>query len=215
MAPEGTLRLLIAGNTRLYCDGLELLLASQSRCRVTGVAYDAPAAMELLASRPPDIALVDIGMPSSCELIRAICSSQHAPRVVALSVEEVADVIIRCAEAGAIGYVTRSASLGDLVEALERAYAGNLDCPPAIAGRLMEHIAARRTARMASNLPMRRLTPRESEIVSLVALDLTNREIADRLGVEYDTVKNHVHNILQKLNLANRHEIAAASRVAS
>ena len=204
--------LIIIGDTRLYCDGIARLLEVDRRAAVLGVAYNPDEGLNLLAAARPDVAVVDVGMQGARELIQALTASHPSTKVIALAVEESPDAIIRCAEAGADGYVSRSASIDDFVRAIEAVRTNELHCPPRIAGSLMRHVAAlASTTRRPTTVALDRLTPREREIVDLIALRFSNKRIAAHLGIHFSTVKNHVHRILEKLNLTRRQDILAAS----
>ena len=205
-----SLKVLIVGDTRLYCDGVAHLLCSHERCAVLGVTYTAGEALKRLLSVSPDIVLVDIGMPEGCELIGTINRNRPGIHVVALGVDENQENIILCAEAGAAGYVPRTASVEELVDILESAHNGELRCSARIAGTLLKRVAV--LAAKAGTIAIRSagdLTQREREIADLVALRMSNKQIAGVLGIEYNTVKNHVHNILTKVHARRRHEIRA------
>ncbi|HEX7241600.1 MAG TPA: response regulator transcription factor, partial [Longimicrobiaceae bacterium] len=123
---------------------------------------------------------------------------------------ETEDVVLACAEAGVSGYVSRGASLDDLVGALRSVARGELVCSPHIAGSLFRRVAALSERREAS--PAAVLTPREREILGLIDQGLSNKEISRRLRIELSTVKNHVHNLLEKLQVSRRGAAAACLR---
>jgi two-component system, NarL family, nitrate/nitrite response regulator NarL len=208
------LRLMIVGDTRLYCDGVAHLLCQDERFVILCVAYSVAEALDRLASASPDTALIDIGMMGGCKLIRAVTHDRPEIHVVALGVDESQENIILCAEAGAAGYVPRTASVEDLVAVLESAHHGELRCSARVAGALLKRVAT--LAAMAGTSPLsgaHDLTQREREITDLIALRLSNKQIARRLGIECATVKNHVHNILSKLNVRRRNEIRTPGHV--
>ena len=131
--------------------------------------------------------------------------------MVALGVADADDHVLGCAEAGVAGYVPRDASLDDLVAVIESAFRGEAICSPRIAGSLLRRIATL-AAGQNGTMPLAHLTGREREIVRLIDRGLSNKEIARDLGIEVATVKNHVHNILEKLQVRRRGEAAARMR---
>jgi DNA-binding NarL/FixJ family response regulator len=127
-------------------------------------------------------------------------------RVVAFAVADVDENVLACAEAGISSYVTQTGSSEDLVAAVRAALRGELVCSPRIAGLLFRRMAAIRGGRPVASGTA--LTPREREIAGMLTRNLPNKEIARRLRLGPTTVKNHVHSILQKLNIHRRGEVA-------
>ena len=130
---------------------------------------------------------------------------------VALALGETESEIIDWAEAGVSAYVTREASIDELVIVIERVTRGEVLCSPKVAGSLFRRVSALATGGQTSPAPVR-LTARERQIVDLINEGLSNKEIAGQLVIELATVKNHVHNVLVKLNVARRGEAAARVR---
>lgn len=200
---------LIVGDTRLLCDGLASLLRRDGQCAVLCVAYTAPEALDSLLSVSPDVVLVDVAMAGGFEVVRSIARIEPSIKVVVLGVDESPESVVRCAEAGASGFVPRTASVEELVDILKSAHRGELRCSPEIASPLLHRIGALAKAGYAIGITdSSHLTPREREIAELIGLRLSNKAIAARLGIECATVKNHVHNILAKLHVRRRREIA-------
>jgi DNA-binding NarL/FixJ family response regulator len=131
-------------------------------------------------------------------------------KIVALGVPDGEDAILSFGEAGIAGCVPPDASIQDLVQAVERAVRGELQITPRIAGAMIRRLALRAAA--GDDSSGNTLTARESEIVRLIDQGLSNKEIAVRLGIEVATVKNHVHNLLEKLRVHRRAEAAARLR---
>jgi DNA-binding NarL/FixJ family response regulator len=125
--------------------------------------------------------------------------------VVALSAPESEREGVACAEAGVAGYVARDASIQDLVAAVTSAARGEVVCPPSIAASLMRELA-RRAAGLPAMGTGARLTPRERQVIELIDRGLSNKEIARTLHIALSTVKNHVHNILEKCQVGRRME---------
>src|SRR5205823_14959048 len=127
--------------------------------------------------------------------------------VVALGVADAEPEMLACIEAGVVGLVSRDASFAELVATLVGAARGEVHCSPRFAGVLARRVASL-AARRDADPALDRLTARECEIVALVEQNLSNKEIAVRLGIEVATVKNHVHNLLDKLQVHRRSDVA-------
>ena len=205
------IRVLIVAEIRLYREGLAQLLGRRSGMTVVGVKSDLREAATDIQGLEPDVVVLDMAMAESYATVRDLKRLAPGVAVVALGVGELEGDILACVEAGVAGYVTREGSLEDLVAVLESAVRGELQCSPEIAGSLVRRLAALAANREASP-SQARLTGRESEIVRLLEHDLSNKEIAVRLGIEVATVKNHVHNLLEKLNIHRRTEAARLFR---
>lgn len=202
------LRLFVITGIRLYREGLAEILAKLPDVAEVGTAEDGRAGVARVVEFRPHIVLLDMSLTDSLEMARALTRGTPPTRVVALAVPETEGHVLACAKAGVVGYVPREGSVHDLVTTLRHVAKGEAVCAPHIAASLLRHVALL-AGNGAAERPLARLTERERQIVDLVALGLANREIARRLGIELCTVKNHVHNILEKLNVHRRTEVAA------
>lgn len=202
------IRVLVVSDIRLYRDGLAQVFADERRLAVVGAAADAPTAARLAAQHRPDVALVDMAMPQSGAAVRGISAIAPAVKVVALGIRENEQDLIGCAEAGVAGYVPRAASVQDLVTVLDGVGRGELLCSAHTAATLWHRVA---TLAAIAGSPRQEnlLTPREREIGTLLEAGLSNKDIATRLGIEVATVKNHVHNLLDKLEVHRRGQAVA------
>lgn len=202
---------LIVCEVRLYRDGLRRSLDQRPATAVVGTAATFAEAIAQVEGLCPEVVLLDMGMSGSTQLIAALLERAPLVKVVALGVAEEPQAVLECVEAGAAAYVTRDASLEDLAAALEAAGRGEVLCSPEIAGWLFRRVAA-----LAGERPpqaeVAALTQREREILALIEQGLSNKEIARRLRVKLATVKNHVHNILDKLGVSGRGAAAALVR---
>jgi two-component system nitrate/nitrite response regulator NarL len=180
----------ILADIRLYREGLAEVLGRQPDIRVVGTAGNDTAGVQRVVHCAPDVALVDMAMPGSASIARSLAATGVGVKVLALAVPETESHVLACAEVGVAGYVPREGSLDDLLAAL------------------LQRFADRRTPKLPSQCTDR-LTTRELQIVGLIDQCLTNKEIAERLFIELATVKNHVHNILEKLQIRGRSEAAA------
>jgi DNA-binding NarL/FixJ family response regulator len=204
-------RVLIASDIRLYREGLANALASRGSLAVVGTTSSPAETLARLLELRRDALLQDMAMPDSLAVIRAAAEENPELRIIALSVGESDGDVLACVESGIAGYVTRGGSLDDLVQTLESAARGELQCSPRIAAALLKRLAVLAAGR-AANPGATLLTARERQIVSLIDEGLSNKEIARRLGVEVATVKNHVHNVLEKLHVTRRSAAAACVR---
>lgn len=199
---------LIVAGIRLYREGLALMLSQHPSLTVAALAADRDSARDYLARARADVVLLDLMTQDSALIARDL---EHlfspAPPVVALGMLETEQAMLSCVESGIAGLVRRDASLEELVDTVESAARGELRCSPHFAAALMRRVAALAAAR-ESRLSIDRLTARECEIARLLQENLSNKEIAARLGIEVATVKNHVHNLLEKLKLHRRTDVA-------
>lgn len=195
------IRIVIASDSRLYREGLATALSRVPSIAVVALVQDRHSCLDVVDRKDVEVVLLDIAMAESRQTSRELAHRREV-WTVALGVEETEDEIIAYAEAGISGYITRSASLDDLVAATQRAARGEATCSPRIAATLLERIAFLASERRLR--PIGKLTTREREIVTLLDDGLSNKEIAQRLCIEVATVKNHVHNILGKLDLKRR-----------
>ena len=202
-------RVAVVAETRLFRDGVADTLRRHD-VEIVGAAATGREALECVHSLRPDVVLLDMARIESAETLRALTTAVPTTKVVALAVPEVEAHVIACAEAGIAGYVPREGSVADLIATIESVASGETLFSPRMAAGLLRRLAALAAERDPDGDP--RLTARETEIAELIADGLTNKEIAQRLFVEVATVKNHVHNILEKLNVRRRGEAAARVR---
>lgn len=201
--------LLIAVAVRLYRDGLAESLSARGHLRIARTTATPLETQVAVRDLQPDLVIVDVSLKDALSLIRTLRLQNATTRILAFAVGEEISSILSCAEAGADGFVTVNDSLGELVEAIERTVAGELLCSPRIAAQLL-----RRAARQASSPVLhaagRGLTRREAQVFGLLKQGRSNKEIANALNIAEATVKNHVHNLLEKLHVATRGQAIAA-----
>lgn len=195
---------------RLYRDALTAAVERTGRLDIVGTAPDVQAAFEGIARLRPDVVVLDAAVEPVLPSLRTVAVAAVTSKIVVLGVSDAGlePEVLGYVKEGAAGYVTREASLADLVEAVEGAARGDLVCSARVAGalaRAVTMLAAQRTPPRADAV----LTVREREIAHLLADGLSNKEIAGRLHIELPTVKNHVHRILAKLHVRRRGEAAA------
>jgi len=204
-------RVVVVAEIRLYREGLADMLRGEPGMDVAATASGVDEAVRALREHEPDVVLIDMAIPDNAWVVRALVAAVPGTRVVALAVPEVEREVLACAEAGVAGYVTRDGSLEDVVVAVESAARGELLGSPRMAATLFQRVATLALERSPESIESR-LTARELEILDLIDQGLSNKEIARLLTIELSTVKNHVHNILEKLNVSRRSEAAARAR---
>lgn len=207
------IRIMVVGDVRLYRDGIAASIAQHDEFNVAYAATGCADAAAHLAEYAPDIVVVDMSSRDSLEFVRTAAASTAPVRVIAFAVEETERDILRCAEAGAAGYVPSNGTLADLVETIRSVSRGELLCSPRIAASLFKALRAQPPQAEPDRLAVM-LTGREQQIAPLLDRGLSNKEIAAELHIEVATVKNHVHNLLEKLHVASRGEAAARLRAA-
>ena len=209
-APSICPRVFVLTDIRLLREGLLLALSQHASVQVVG-SSDLSTPPRNIAMARPDVVLLDITMLSSLDLSRPIRATLPDVKFVAIAVAEVEAEIVTCAEAGISGFVTRNGSAQDVVAAVHAAVRGEVACSARTAALLLGRVAAL-SQKPETGLSTHTLTRRESEIVSLLGDGLSNKEIARVLKIRDATVKNHVHNILGKMRLRRRSEVAARVR---
>jgi two-component system nitrate/nitrite response regulator NarL len=205
-------RVVILGDVRLFRDGLAALLRGSARIEMVATIGSPEEACTVIARERPDVLLFDMTMPDALRQVSALAATFPALKIVTLAIPETATDVLSRAEAGAVGYVPREASAEDLIAALEAAARSELRCPAHIAAALLRHVAELTWAG-AGGVPSSAaptaaaLTLRELEVLRLLETGRSNKEIARALGIELATAKNHVHNILAKLELRRRTQL--------
>ena len=207
-----SIRVFIVDDNRLFREGLVSMLNDHDDFLVTGSAANGNVALAEIEKTKPDIALIDIGMPEKdgIEVTQALHNDLPDVKVIILGMPDLSDEIMTCIEAGASGYVLKESSFDHLVETIRLAYRGEPFCSQKMAASLFSRVAEL----VANKSPKEsvKLTPREIEVISKIAEGLSNKEIAQNLSIETQTVKNHIHNILDKLQLHNRLEAVVYAR---
>jgi two-component system NarL family response regulator len=192
------IRIMIIDDHPVVRAGLTSMLSTQPGMDVVGSASSALEALALLETINPDVILMDLRMPgmSGLEAIRAINSRQNPPRIIVLTSFDTDEDIYQAVGAGAQGYVLKDTPQEQLLEAIYLVNDKKRYFPADIAARLTERMAR-------SNL-----TPREHQVLQLVAKGLTNKEIGRAFGISDNTARNHVNNIIEKLDVSDRTEAA-------
>ncbi len=178
---------------------------------VVGEADEVPAAVELIGERLPDVVLLDVHMPGGGGLavIEGVRRRHPDVRFLALSVSDAPEDVIAVIRAGARGYVTKTISGPELVDAVCRVAAGDAVFSPRLAGFVLDAFAGDPPPELASaaDPELEQLSPRETEVLRLIARGYTYKEIARELGIAAKTVESHVSSVLRKLQLSTRHQL--------
>lgn len=210
-----SIRIFIADDNCLLLEGLVSMLGEQEDFVVVGTAPNGSKAIEQIKDLQPEVALIDIGMPDKdgLEVTQILHHDLPQVRVIILGLVDLTDEIMACIEAGATGYVLKESSFDHLVETIRSVHRNEAFCSPRMAASLFSRIAELKSE-SKSQIPINsiKLTVRELDVINLIAEGLPNKEIAKRLFIETQTVKNHIHNILDKLQLQNRLEAVQYAR---
>jgi DNA-binding NarL/FixJ family response regulator len=199
-------RVVLVDDHSLVRSGVKAELAG--RVDVVGEAEDVAQAIACIQSTVPDVVLLDVHLPSGTgdDVITAIAPQHPAVRFLALSVSDAAEDVIRVIRAGARGYVTKSIDSGELADAIERVAGGDAVFSPRLAGFVLDSFTAV-PAPVAEPDELDILTPREREVLQLIARGYTYKESAEELFVSVKTIETHVSAVLRKLQLSNRREL--------
>ena len=202
---EPTISVVILGGDRVFAEALEAVLAAEEGLRLRAAPAEA-----LETDEPPTIVLIDASLDPAAALALTWSARERFPeaQVVILGLLREDESVLEFIEAGAAAYLLQSASPAQLIEALRFLREGQVLSSPRIAAAVVERIAALEKERKPVPAPEGRepLTARELEILSLMARGLRNKEIARSLHITVQTVKNHVHNVLEKLRVHRRRD---------
>jgi two-component system nitrate/nitrite response regulator NarL len=211
-SPDTMISVLIISPTRFYREGLLAVLDREADIAAVAESVDVDDLFRSPMPEAPDVVLIDVGSENSLEAIKSVVGYLPTAKVIALGVPDRAREVIDCAEAGAAGYVTREDSLDALVAAVRGVVQGEMQCSASMASALLRRVTVLAAECRGERVTLG-LTRRELEIIELIARGLSNKQIAHELWIELPTVKNHVHNILEKLGVHRRAEAAVRARV--
>ncbi len=212
-ASHAPVRIFLVADVSVYRGLLVHALAGEEDIEVVGSSQGDVASVAIRNTEPA-VVLVDAARDSGPAQVRALAAAAPGVKIVAVGIPDDEAVLLELVEAGIAGYVTAEQSLGELIATVEAAANGELRCSPRLSAVLAERLAA-----LTAGLPRRsrdhKLTSREREIAALVTEGLSNKQIAERLSIERATVKNHVHNVLAKLGVTRRDEVATVVRTST
>lgn len=193
----------------LFRRGLQMVLRQEPDIEIVGEAADGNEAVDMAQETMPDVILMDVRMPrrSGIEATHQIKDLLPHVKILVLTISDEEADLYEAIKAGASGYLLKEISIDEVAEAIRSVFAGQSRLSPSMAAKLLTEFAAMsKRASETRQLPAPRLTEREMEVLRLVAQALNNRDIAGRLFISENTVKNHIRNILEKLHLHSRME---------
>lgn len=201
-------RVLVADDHALFRRGIVLVLELEEGIEVAGEAADGAAAVDLAMATAPDVVLLDVRMPGmdgidTCAKIHSLIPSA---RIVMLSGSDDETDLLAALKAGATGYLLKTVGVEDIAAAVREVHAGQSPLSPALASKVLVEFGRLAREIPATSTRARELSPRELEVLQATATGLSTREIATQLFISENTVKNHVRNILDKLQLHSRVE---------
>jgi two-component system NarL family response regulator len=210
------IRVLLADEQSLFREAMRSVLDNEDDIEVVADAGNGFSAIAEAGRMRPDVAVLDAGL-QNCSGIRAAEKiSEHTPecRVIVMSAEENDEILLQAVKAGASAYITKSAPLVDLIEGVRATHRGETVVPPLMLGRLLERLVRRRHEEDEALRLIGKLTPREREVLELLAQGADNEKIAVTLVISPQTARTHVQNIVSKLGLHSRLEAAMFARKA-
>jgi DNA-binding NarL/FixJ family response regulator len=199
-------RVFLVDDHQLFLSGVRAELGSE--VEVVGSASEVDAAIEMIRARVPEVVLVDVHMPGGggARVITDVLATHPEIRFLALSVSDAPEDVIATIRAGARGYVTKTIAPDELVEAIGAVAAGDAVFSPRLAGFVLDAFAG--APPPSTDPELEQLTPREREVLRLIARGYAYKEVARDLEISVKTVETHVSSVLRKLQLSSRHQLA-------
>ena len=203
-----TIKILICDDQSLFREALRTLLSAFHDLEVIGEASNGEEALRFTVTHSPDVVLMDLRMPvmDGVEATRRVNQLGKGTRVIVLTTFDDDETVFEGLRAGAVGYLLKDVSSEKLVEAIKAAYSGEYFLLPSITAKVVSEFSkiSRPVKKVDSELMPEPLSPREIEILKIVATGASNREIAEQLFISEGTVKNHLSSILNKLGVRDR-----------
>ena len=208
------MKILIVDDHVLFREGLVSLFSRQSDMTVVGEAGTVEEAINIARRVHPDVILMDFSLPdgTGLEATRAVLSDHPETKIVFLTIHDDDERLFAAIRAGAKGFLIKNIPVVKLLAAIRGLQSGEAALSRTMTNRLLEELARNPGVMEPANNPLNLLTSRELEVLGELANNATNREIAQRLYISENTVRNHMHNILDKLNLSSRREAVALAR---
>ncbi len=210
------LRLILIEDNRLLRDGISAMLKKEADFNLAAAFGDGDFAMDKISELKPNIVLLDLGLPEhdSLELVKSLKKKYTDVKIIVMDLVPIQEDVLRFVEAGVSGFILKDATVAEFTKTIRSVAAGEKVLPPLMAGSLFSQIVDYGVKELSPSKLAEavRMTKREREIVELIAEGLANKEIAYKLNISIYTVKSHVHNILEKMALNTRVQIAIHSR---
>ncbi len=203
------IKVLVVDDHALFRRGLQMVLAQEPDIEVIGEAGDGSEAVTKAEQTTPDIVLMDVRMPrrGGIDACTAIHESVPSAKIIMLTISDEEADLYDAIKAGAMGYLLKEISIEEVASAIRAVHGGQSLISPSMASKLLTEFASMiKKTDDRQQVPTPRLTDREMEVLKLVAKGLNNRDIAKQLFISENTVKNHIRNILEKLQLHSRME---------
>ena len=205
------IRVLIVSDIYLYLEGISMIINNHESIEVVGTCTSAQEAFDAVIKLSPKVVLLDMAMQNGLATVEWMKRIAPTVLILVLGVKESPEEVIACAKVGASNYITRRNSGSDLVQTIMDTVRGEMRCSPAIAGSLFRQVGVLHTSGGGVDYGYN-LTNRELEVARLIDKGLSNKEIAAHLFIEVSTVKNHVHNLIEKLNVRRRGQVVSHIR---
>jgi DNA-binding NarL/FixJ family response regulator len=211
MSNNGTIRVLVAIDSKLFVETLSAGIASEPDMLVVGDAADAETAIAEAQRTDAAVAVLSSSLPGFAEGQASCLLKDHAPscRIIVLADERDQQLLTEGLGCGASGYLTTDCSVSDLIDAIRGVMRGDVLIPPAMLGPLLTELLDGRRVHEAALLKLARLSPRERQVLGLIARGKRTNEIAETLVISPETARTHVQNILAKLGVHSRLEAAS------
>lgn len=207
---EGPWRVVLVDDHAIFRAGVrhELTAIADGRVQIVGEGEDVPSSVKVIRETVPDVVLLDVHLPGGggAEVVRQVHAALPEVRFLALSVSDAAEDVIGVIRAGARGYVTKSISTPELVEAIGRIAGDDAVFSPRLAGFVLDAFSGSIQVESIDE-DLDRLSPREREVMKLIARGYSYKEVARELYISVKTVETHVSSVLRKLQLSNRHQL--------
>ncbi len=206
---DDPIRVLVVDDHALFRRGLEMVLEQEPDIVVVGEASDGAEALDKAVDATPDVVLMDVRMPrrGGIDACTAIKEAVPSTKIIMLTISDEEADLYEAIKAGAMGYLLKEISIEEVANAIRAVAGGQSLISPSMASKLLTEFASMiKRADERQQVPTPRLTDREMEVLRLVAKGLNNRDIAKQLFISENTVKNHIRNILEKLQLHSRME---------
>ncbi len=207
---SSTIRVVIAEDEPAYRNAIQRTLTLMPECQLLASCADGQEAFEACEKETPDVLVTDINMPrmDGVELIRRLVKKEMHIQIVVLTVTEEEETVFDAFRAGALGYLLKTSTPQDVIDAIRLANRGEAKVTPKIAAKVIEDFRRVKDDDETDDTELYVLSDRETEILELIAKGMRNKEIANHLSIAEKTVKNHVSNILKALQVNSRTEAA-------